>query len=80
MSGTSVDAIDSALVSCDDHRIELLATHQHAIPTPTRQLIATLSHSGADEIEREHDLDYPKGETIRNRRHGFLSAFGTPSL
>lgn len=57
MSGTSVDAIDSALVHCDDGKIELLSTHQHDIPPPTREKIAALSHSGADEIERMGVLD-----------------------
>lgn len=57
MSGTSVDAIDSALVRCNEGEIELLSTHQHDIPALTREKIAEISHSGADEIERMGVLD-----------------------
>lgn len=61
MSGTSVDAIDSALVSCADNQVSVLATHQHDIPDETKQRIASLSHSGPDEIERLGPLDRELG-------------------
>jgi len=61
MSGTSVDAIDSALVRCDGETIELLDTHLHPIPPETREAIAALCHSGADEIERMGVLDRELG-------------------
>ena len=52
MSGTSVDAIDSAVVSCGSAGLQLLATHEHTIPTPIKQQIAAISHAGDNEIER----------------------------
>ena len=61
MSGTSVDAIDSALVSCADDQVRVLATHQHEIPGATRERIAMLSQSGPDEIERLGPLDRELG-------------------
>jgi len=61
MSGTSVDGIDSALVSCDGDRVELLATHQHDLPGAIRERIAAISHSGHDEIERMGPLDRELG-------------------
>jgi len=61
MSGTSVDAVDTALVRCTSAGQELLATHEHAIPAAIRQRIAALSHSGADEIERMGALDRELG-------------------
>jgi anhydro-N-acetylmuramic acid kinase len=61
MSGTSVDAIDSALVRCSNHTVEILATHQHAIPPEIKQRIAAISHSGSDEIERMGILDRELG-------------------
>lgn len=61
MSGTSVDAIDAALVQCGPDSVTLLATHEHAIPTETKSRIASLSHSGPDEIERMGVLDRQLG-------------------
>ncbi len=61
MSGTSVDAIDSALVCCHGEHVELLATREHEIPSRVRQQIADLSHPGADEIERLGPLDRELG-------------------
>ena len=61
MSGTSVDAIDCALVRCHDNKIELLATHDHAIPSDIKHRISELCHSGSDEIERVCVLDRELG-------------------
>lgn len=61
MSGTSVDAIDAALVRCERDSVTLLATHEHAIPPETKGRIAALSHSGPDEIERMGALDRELG-------------------
>lgn len=61
MSGTSVDGIDAALVSCQGDRIELLATHQHEMPDRAREQIAAISHSATDEIERMGPLDRELG-------------------
>jgi anhydro-N-acetylmuramic acid kinase len=61
MSGTSVDAIDAALLQCGPDRVVLLATHEHTIPAEIKSQIASLSHSGADEIERMGVLDRKLG-------------------
>ncbi|RLA59931.1 MAG: anhydro-N-acetylmuramic acid kinase [Gammaproteobacteria bacterium] len=61
MSGTSVDAVDSALVRVNASGVELLNTHEHAIPPATRQRIAAVSHTGPDEIERMGELDRELG-------------------
>lgn len=61
MSGTSVDAIDSALVRCGPDRVDLLATHEHTIPDELKSRIAALSHSGPNEIERMGVLDRELG-------------------
>lgn len=61
MSGTSVDAIDSALVRCDGTDTQLLATHEHPIPEQTRHRIASLSQPGDNEIECMGALDRELG-------------------
>jgi anhydro-N-acetylmuramic acid kinase len=61
MSGTSVDAIDSALVRCGDADVEILATHSHPLPLQIKEQIAAISHSGPDEIERMGLLDRELG-------------------
>jgi anhydro-N-acetylmuramic acid kinase len=61
LSGTSVDAIDSALVQCTTADVTILATCEYPIPTAIKREIAELSHSGADEIERMGVLDRELG-------------------
>ncbi len=62
MSGTSVDAVDCALVRCSDDEVALLATHEHTIPSEIKKRIAALCHSGSDEIERMGVLDRQLGQ------------------
>lgn len=77
MSGTSVDAIDAALVCCRGDGIELLATHQHDIPAPVRERIAALCRPGADEIERMGPLDRELGLLFAAATGELLAAAGT---
>jgi len=77
MSGTSVDAIDSALVSVASDGVELLATHEHTIPAATRQRIADISQSGDDEIERMGVLDRELGLLFATATMQLLAAADT---
>jgi anhydro-N-acetylmuramic acid kinase len=61
MSGTSIDAIDSAIVAYKDGTPTLRATREHSIPQKTRSRIAEISASGDDEIERLGRLDRELG-------------------
>lgn len=61
MSGTSMDAIDSALVKCQGDDFELQYTHQHSISEGIRLRIAAISQPGQDEIERMGELDRELG-------------------
>jgi anhydro-N-acetylmuramic acid kinase len=79
MSGTSVDAIDSALVRCHDNSVEILATHQHTIPDKYKQLIAAISHSGLDEIERMGVLDRELGHLFAEATLQLLATAGIKS-
>ncbi len=57
MSGTSLDAIDVALINFSHESIKLVATHQQAMPTLLRQAILDLCHSGIQEIQRMGETD-----------------------
>jgi anhydro-N-acetylmuramic acid kinase len=61
MSGTSVDAIDCALMSCQGCEAEVLATCEYPIPQRLKNEIAALSQPGANEIERMGVLDRELG-------------------
>lgn len=61
MSGTSIDAIDSAIVKCNNGKTTLVATREHSIPGKTRDRIARISASGEDEIEHLGRLDRELG-------------------
>lgn len=76
MSGTSVDAIDSALVRCRHDSAEILATHEHAIPAQLKQQIAEISHRGDDEIERMGILDRELGLLFAQATMHLLAAAG----
>ena len=76
MSGTSVDAIDSALVRCRPEGVEIIATHEHPIPTELKQQIADISHSGADEIERMGTLDRVLGQLFAEATLQLLATAG----
>ncbi|MFO7551128.1 MAG: anhydro-N-acetylmuramic acid kinase [Haliea sp.] len=61
MSGTSIDAVDTALVRCTRQGCELLATLEHPIAPELRGDIVAISQPGDDEIERLGPLDRKLG-------------------
>lgn len=61
MSGTSIDAVDTALVRCTEQGCELLATLEHPIEPELRREIISISQPGDDEIERLGPLDRKLG-------------------
>ncbi len=53
MSGTSLDAIDVALLDFNDNQIKLLATHSHPLPDALKQKILLLNQPGQlDEVHQ----------------------------
>lgn len=77
MSGTSVDAIDSALTRCGGGTFELLATHLHPIPPRIREAVAALCNSGPDEIERLGVLDRELGLLFADATLALLQKSGS---
>ena len=77
MSGTSIDAVDCALLDCTGDRVSLLATHEHAIPGDLRQRIADISHCGTAEIERMGALDRELGQLFAAAALHLLEQTGT---
>lgn len=65
MSGTSMDAIDCALVEFSNNAVNLIATHSISYPVAIREALIALCSSGSDEINRYGQLD---------RQVGFLFA------
>nr|WP_277602591.1 anhydro-N-acetylmuramic acid kinase [Parahaliea mediterranea] len=76
MSGTSVDAIDCALVRCGADTVELLATLEHPIPGETRRHIAAISRPGDNEIERLGTLDRQLGQLFAEATLALLDSAG----
>jgi len=61
MSGTSVDAVDAALVDCYGPTPRLIADHQHAIPEGLKARILGLCTPGDNEIARMGACDIETG-------------------
>lgn len=78
MSGTSVDAVDSAIVRCGPAGVQIVATHQHAIPPLMKQQIAAISHAGDNEIERMGVLDRELGQLFADATLQLLSSAEIP--
>ncbi len=80
MSGTSVDAIDTAIVHCSGGEISLVATREPPIPADVRGRIAQLSHPGDNEIERLGTLDRELGQLFADATLETVSIAGlTPA-
>jgi len=79
MSGTSIDAIDTAIVRCEDKQTAVIACREHPIPAATRQRIATLSSSGPEEIEQMGRLDREVGLLFAEATLALLSQAAIPA-
>lgn len=93
MSGTSVDGIDCALVQCatnsgqtsagtldqapDQTSVEVIATHEHALPPSLCERIRNISEAGPDEIERLGVLDREIGLLFAEAALALLSTSQT---
>ena len=76
MSGTSIDAIDSALVHCSESEVSLVATLEHRIPAALADRIADISHPGDNEIESMGRLDRELGRLFADAVSALLAQAG----
>ncbi len=76
MTGTSMDGIDAVLVdfsSDDQHKLELIATHSHAIPADLRTKLLELSLPGEDTIDLLGDADVQLGALLADAVDSLLA-------
>lgn len=62
MSGTSMDAVDAALVDFSEKSLRLVATHSLPIPAMLRSELINICMPGDNEINRLGELDIQVGE------------------
>lgn len=79
MSGTSVDAIDVALVSFYQDKTEVKAFYEHPIPSSIRHDISELCLPGPNEIDRSGELDQALGELFAQAALSLLEQQGLTS-
>ncbi len=78
ISGTSVDAVDAALVAIDEDRFQILATHSEAYPEATANDIQALVRSpGTINIDDLGELDTEVGELFAVATKRLLEQAGT---
>lgn len=66
LSGTSIDAIDAAIVDFEQETPKLIATHASIIPEEVKRKIRSLCFPGDDEINRLGKLDRELGKLFAN--------------
>lgn len=76
MSGTSVDAIDAALVRMQGETLQLLDSLEYPIDTQLKEEISSLSHPGPNEIERMGSLDRRMGQRFAQACQALLRQTG----
>jgi anhydro-N-acetylmuramic acid kinase len=73
MSGTSIDAIDAALIACKNGDITVVECLEHPIPPDIRQRIVALSSPGPNEIEDMGCLDREMGQLFADATLNLLA-------
>lgn len=76
MSGTSLDALDAALVEMTGPELRLRATHSHPLPPELREQIEQLCESGPDEIDRAGPVHRRLGKVFAEATKALLDHAG----
>ncbi|MBT8149614.1 MAG: anhydro-N-acetylmuramic acid kinase [Gammaproteobacteria bacterium] len=72
MSGTSIDAVDAALVELGGNRPQLIASHSETVSPQLKQRIAQLCTPGNNEIEKMGTLDIEIGALFAHAANTLL--------
>jgi len=76
MSGTSIDAVDAALIAYQNGEFCIVECREHPIPIKIRERIAALSLQGPDEIEQMGRLDRELGQLFADATLNLLEQAG----
>jgi anhydro-N-acetylmuramic acid kinase len=76
MSGTSVDAVDAALLEWTDGRPQLRHTHSHPLPAALRERILAVSRGNGDDLHSLCTLDRELGELFAQAALALLLGSG----
>jgi len=79
MSGTSVDAIDAALVDFSSTYPKLIAAHQQVHTPELRQQLLALAQPGENEINRMMAADNQLGHALADAANALLKKAATPA-
>jgi anhydro-N-acetylmuramic acid kinase len=79
MSGTSMDAVDTALVEFSDSGLSLIATHTHTLPVETRQQLELFVTRTVHDIHQLGELDVAIGELFAEATLQLLADKYSPS-
>ncbi len=66
MSGTSMDAIDGALIDCSNNNIKLVAHYSQTFSSETRNQISALCQGCDNELHKMQQLDIELGKQFAN--------------
>jgi anhydro-N-acetylmuramic acid kinase len=79
MSGTSMDGIDSVLVSFDHNKPQIIASHQHPLPTELVAELHLLCQPADNEINRLGRIDRQLGQLFADAVNQLLSKASIPA-
>lgn len=79
ISGTSIDAIDAALVVVESDHVELSAAHSHEIPPLLRRELLSLCHGTERELDRMAHADAQLGRLFAEASLELLARAGLPA-